>query len=120
MKRIATELSNSLTGTEKENFDNQNSSQLVERQPIEGTPFHLVILENKEDECFIGLGNYRLNTPTTKQNCLQQINDRDYNMILALINAIHHFNTHNPIDYQQEDFHSEKTIDISKQDKDNN
>lgn len=66
--------------------DNLNSnSQLIEKEIHPGTAFQIV--GNKEQGYFVALGYYRITEIHTKEECQRMINEKDYELILGLINA---------------------------------
>lgn len=71
--------------TEKPNTNNQQSSQLVEIEIYEGTAFHIV--GNQEQDYFVALGKYRITKSQSKEECRRMINEKDYEIILGLIEA---------------------------------
>ncbi|AXH76379.1 MAG: hypothetical protein [Microviridae sp.] len=59
--------------------------ELLKRDRIENTPFEII---STERGCFIGLGQFRLTNFITNQECIEMINDKDWNLLLACINVI--------------------------------
>lgn len=66
-------------------FDQNN--QLIEREPIDGTPFYCV--GNLETGFFIALGKYRLTEPKPSvYECMKQLQDNQWHIIMNLIITI--------------------------------
>lgn len=65
---------------------NPNSSKLIEREQLDGTPFNLIKQENKY---FITIGNYQL-TPqyNTEEEAIQDIQYNQWNIIITLIDLL--------------------------------
>lgn len=93
MKNITSEKS-STTANQQETITehNTNSSKLIEREQLEGTPFNLI---KQEEKYFITIGNYQL-TPQydTEQEAIDDIQFNQWNIIVTLIDIlITHNNT---------------------------
>lgn len=69
--------------TENPNTNNQKSSQLYEKERYEETAFD--IIGNEEYGYFVAIGKYRLTEPQTKDECIKMIKEKDYKIILSLI-----------------------------------
>lgn len=90
LKLIKSKKSQSLTSVE-ENQNNQlfstDEKQIVERQEIEETPFHIV--GNKEHGYFIALGRYRITeTFREKREAVAELTHRKWKVITNLISTL--------------------------------
>lgn len=64
----------------------QNSSDLIERYEIEGTPFTLI---KQEGKYFLTMGNYKITTPTdTEEETLKKLVTEQYNIILDMTTIV--------------------------------
>lgn len=80
-------------------MDNKNSSKLIEREHIPGTPFHVIGMKDKG--WFLIMGNYKITEDyATKDEAINQLAESHWNIILNLtsiavetINKIKHDNT---------------------------
>ena len=57
------------------------TDQDIKRTPVQGTPFTITEVENKT---FISIGLYKVSESQSYEKCLQQINDRDWTLILNI------------------------------------
>lgn len=76
---------------EKENKSKYGKT--VETEPIEGTPFTIITIDEGEgevkiQECFIAIGNKRITERQSYIKCLEQIQQRDWKLITSLITVI--------------------------------
>jgi hypothetical protein len=79
------ELLNSLTNADENQNKENSSEQLVEREPIEGTPFYM--MGNNEKGYSVVMANYKLSpVQPTKEDVLRYMNDNLWNFT---INVIH-------------------------------
>lgn len=77
------ELLQSQTNVE-ESQDKEKSSELVQREKVEGTPFDLINVEDKG--WFLALGKYRMTEPGLDREVLRKIvADKDWMLILDTI-----------------------------------
>lgn len=69
----------------------QNSSKLIEREQLEGTPFTLI---KNEEEYFIAIGQYKLTqSHQTASEAIEEIENNQWNIITTLIDImITHYN----------------------------
>lgn len=90
MKKVT--LSQDTTGTNAENDNSSNS--LINRIPVDGTPFTIVEIEKGY---FLALGNYRLTEVVEDENELYNLviaptyehnGHYDWNFLLTVVNAI--------------------------------
>lgn len=89
MKKII--LENSQTTANQANSTDY-SNELINREPIEGTPFQLIKLENG---FFLTMGNYRITEIyNTKEETLELINTQKLNWytLLTIINTMIEYN----------------------------
>lgn len=75
------------TSGENQNTSNNEPSELVKKQLVEGTGFEIVTVENKGS--FIVLGKYRLtDIYETEEECREMIKNKDWELILGLMGAV--------------------------------
>lgn len=80
------ELLQSQTNVEEQ--PKQNSSKLIEREPIENSPFTLI--KNEKEEYFIVMGNYRITEiHNSKEEAITYLMRNTYNVILTMITIVH-------------------------------
>lgn len=69
-----------------ETENNKNSSEkLIQREPVEGTPFQIITIEQGT---FIAIGNRRITEYTTKEECQQKIECQSWDLLGATIVAM--------------------------------
>lgn len=81
-----TELLQSQTSAQQTETKSQ-SGEIFKAERIEDTPFTII----KTDEgkiCFIAIGNKRITNEKTYVECLQEIREKDWNLIVSLITLI--------------------------------
>lgn len=67
----------------KENSENYGEG--IEKIPIIGTPFHIVKIDGDEEKTFIAVGDKRITEIQHETTCMALIEEKDWNIILALI-----------------------------------
>ncbi|AXH75106.1 MAG: hypothetical protein [Microviridae sp.] len=79
------ELLQSQTGAENQN--NSDSSRLIEREAVEGTP--LIIVGSEETGWMITLGKYQVSRRyPVKEMAIDAVSNRDYELLLSLMSVI--------------------------------
>lgn len=92
MKNTTFENSSTIVNQQETTTDNKlNSSKLIEREQLEGTPFTLI---KQEGKYFITIGNYQLTPQSdTEEEAINYIQFNQWNIITALIDImINHYN----------------------------
>lgn len=85
MKLTNTELLNTQTSAEQQ--DSNQSSQLIERETLDGTPFEIV---TTEEGTFIALGSYRLTEFMSKEDAKEKIQKKHWDLIISVNLALGH------------------------------
>lgn len=89
------------SGTEKLNTNNNQSSQLVDKERVENTGFDIV--GNQDHGYFVALGAFRITKAQSKEECNRMINEKDYELIIGLIGACMQANNAlNPHEFSEE------------------
>ena len=74
------------SSTSANQTDKKQSGKLIERHPLEGTPFTLV---NQEEKYFLALGNYRITEyKDNEDELLNLVDSIDNNMYELLFNCM--------------------------------
>lgn len=77
-------LNTQLNAEENQSNSPSNSTRIIEREPIEGTPFY--IGGNEETGYAVSTGNFRLSTIVpTKQEALELLTTDNWNIIANLV-----------------------------------
>lgn len=85
----------------EENTNNSNSSEIIEREQIENSPF--TIVGNQETGYFITMGPYRLHEPVaTKEDVMNYLLRNTYNVILDMIIIVNEINKNSKKSTQEE------------------
>lgn len=78
------------TGSEKQSTNNQNSTEIVQKQHIEGTGFDIV--GNKEHGYFVAIGKYRIteNKPIEDElySAIGELSNTGWEIIAGMIGAV--------------------------------
>lgn len=61
------------------------NTELIHREPIDGTPFQVITIE---EGSFIALGRFRVSDIQSEENCYKMIEGKDWNLILATVSVI--------------------------------
>lgn len=85
MKQTNTELLNTQTSVEQQ--DSKQSSQLIERETLDGTPFEIV---TTEEGTFVALGSYRLTEFMSKEDAKEKIQKKHWDLIISVNLALGH------------------------------
>lgn len=85
MKLQNTELLNTQTSAEVQ--DSNQSSQLIERETLDGTPFEIV---TTEEGTFVALGSYRLTEFMSKEDAKEKIQKKHWDLIISVNLALGH------------------------------
>lgn len=85
MKLQNTELLNTQTSAEQQ--DSNQSSQLIERETLDGTPFEIV---TTEEGTFVALGSYRLTEFMSKEDAKEKIQKKHWDLIISVNLALGH------------------------------
>lgn len=85
MKLQNTELLNTQTSAEVQ--DSKQSSQLIERETLDGTPFEIV---TTEEGTFVALGSYRLTEFMSKEDAKEKILNKPWDLIISVNLALGH------------------------------
>lgn len=64
----------------------QQATELLEKREVPNTPF--TIVGNDEDGFIITMGNMRLTDKKTYNECMQMINERNYDLTITIINGM--------------------------------
>lgn len=81
------ELPKSLTSVNENNINSQNSSKLIERDNLEGTPF--MVIGNQEQGYFLCMGKSRLSEILpTKEAVIDYLNNNTWNVAGAMMIAM--------------------------------
>lgn len=92
MENSTFEKSQTTANQQETTTDNKpNSSKLIEREQIEGTPFTLI---KQDEKYFLTLGNYMV-TPkcNTQTEAFEYIGENQWNIVTTLIDImINHYN----------------------------
>lgn len=81
MKKLAQEQEGTHTIAEKQT----SSKSLIDREQINGTPFTLI---TTEEGSFLSIGKYKVTETQTEAECLLQIEEKDWNLLLNTVTAI--------------------------------
>lgn len=65
--------------------DTYEKHELIHREPVDGTPFQVISVE---DGSFIAMGRFRISEMMPEEKCMEMIEKRDWNLILASISVI--------------------------------
>ena len=75
------------TQTSAEVQDSNQSSQLIERETLDGTPFEIV---TTEEGTFVALGSYRLTEFMSKEDAKEKIQKKHWDLIISVNLALGH------------------------------
>lgn len=81
-KQPAKELLNTQLNADQESIDNKSSSkQLIEREPVEGTPFWLI---TTAEGSWIAMGGYRMTEVGSRDEVLEQVGYINWTMVVRI------------------------------------
>lgn len=60
-------------------------NEIISTRTVEGTPFKII---DTEKGAFIGFGRYRVSELTTVEDCRKIIEDKEWELLLSVVNAI--------------------------------
>lgn len=68
----------------EESLNSSNSSQIIKREKYKNTELTIVTYNEKS---MVSLGNYQLTDWQSEDECKKQIDEHDYKLILAIVQA---------------------------------